>query len=163
MACASVEVIRLIYRDSRSGRCLMSLPGALRYSLHLSEMYGHNHAFFDPNIWHLDEELRKQVETFARCFILTGQEAPETSKKLHVDLYKKKPYQVTGSWDASRTATLPDPHVPYCWLDASRSQSNHAVHGSQEQHLQFDVSKIFGVEGKSKIHTKEILDQISRS
>ena len=52
-------------------------------------MYGHNHAFFDPNIWHLDEELRKQVESFARCFILTGQEAPETSKKFHVDLYKK--------------------------------------------------------------------------
>ena len=61
----------------------------LRYSLHLSTMYGHNHAFFDPNIWHLDEELRKQVETFAKCFIMTGQEAPETSKKLHVDLYKK--------------------------------------------------------------------------
>ena len=61
----------------------------VRYSLHLSEMYGHNHAFFDPNIWHLDEELRKQVESLARCFIVTGQEAPETSKKFHVDLYKK--------------------------------------------------------------------------
>ena len=61
----------------------------LRYSLHLSTMYGHNHAFFDPNIWHLDEELRKQVETFAKCFIMTGQEAPETNKKLHVDLHKK--------------------------------------------------------------------------
>ena len=61
----------------------------LRYSLHLATMYGHNHAFFDPNIWHIDEELRKQVETFAKCFIMTGQEAPETSKKLHVDLYKK--------------------------------------------------------------------------
>ena len=57
--------------------------------MHLSEMYGHNHAFFDPNIWHMDEELRKQVESFAKCFILTGQEAPETSKKFHVDLYKK--------------------------------------------------------------------------
>ncbi len=65
------------------------IPTGPRYSLHLSEMYGHNHAFFDPNIWHLDEELRKQVESFAKCFILTGQEAPETSKKFHVDLYKK--------------------------------------------------------------------------
>ena len=49
----------------------------------------HNHSYFDPNIWHLDEELRKQVESFAKCFILTGQEAPETSRKLHIDLYKK--------------------------------------------------------------------------
>ena len=75
----------------------------LRYSLHLSTMYGHKHAFFDPNLWHMDEELRKQVETCAKCFIMTGQEAPETSKKLHVDLNKKtvsadgimgrKPYQ----------------------------------------------------------------------
>ena len=29
------------------------------------------------------------MESFARCFILTGQEAPETNKKLHIDLYKK--------------------------------------------------------------------------
>ncbi|CAE7201047.1 unnamed protein product [Symbiodinium sp. CCMP2456] len=63
--------------------------GQSLYSLHLSEMYKHNHSFFDPNIWHLDEELRKQVESFAKCFILTGQEAPETSKKMHLDLYKK--------------------------------------------------------------------------
>ena len=52
-------------------------------------MYKHNYSFFDPNIWHLDDELRKQVESFARCFILTGQEAPETNKKMHIDLYKK--------------------------------------------------------------------------
>ncbi|CAE7264816.1 GIP [Symbiodinium sp. CCMP2592] len=57
--------------------------------LHLSEMYKHNHVYFDPNIWYLDEELRKQVETFARPFITTGQEAPESNKKLHIDLYKK--------------------------------------------------------------------------
>ncbi|CAE7220712.1 unnamed protein product [Symbiodinium sp. CCMP2592] len=74
-------------------RCFIGIsPGGVGqslYSLHLSEMYKQNHTFFDPNIWHLDEELRKQVETFARCFIMTGQEAPETSKKLHIDLYKK--------------------------------------------------------------------------
>ncbi|CAE7836607.1 unnamed protein product [Symbiodinium sp. CCMP2592] len=74
-------------------RCFIGIsPGGVGqslYSLHLSEMYKQNHAFFDPNIWHLDEELRKQVESFARCFILTGQEAPETSKKMHIDLYKK--------------------------------------------------------------------------
>ncbi|CAE7674583.1 unnamed protein product [Symbiodinium sp. CCMP2592] len=63
--------------------------GQSLYSLHLSEMYKHNHSYFDPNIWHLDEELRKQVESFAKCFVLTGQEAPETNRKMHIDLYKK--------------------------------------------------------------------------
>ncbi|CAE6952948.1 unnamed protein product [Symbiodinium sp. CCMP2592] len=63
--------------------------GQSLYSLDLSEMYKHNHVYFDPNIWYLDEELRKQVETFARSFIMTGQEAPESNKKLHIDLYKK--------------------------------------------------------------------------
>ena len=74
-------------------RCFVGVsPGGVGqslYSLHLSETYKHNHSFFDPNIWHLDEELRKQVGSFAKCFILTGQEAPETNKKLHIDLYKK--------------------------------------------------------------------------
>ena len=63
--------------------------GQSLYSQHLSVMLGDNHAFFDPNIWHNEEELRKQVETFARCCVITGQEAPESSKKLHVDLFKK--------------------------------------------------------------------------
>ena len=63
--------------------------GQSLYSQHLAEMYKHNHCFFDPNVWHQEEELRKQVETFAKCFILTGQEAPESSKRLHMDLYKK--------------------------------------------------------------------------
>ncbi|CAE7889193.1 unnamed protein product [Symbiodinium sp. KB8] len=44
-------------------------------------MYKHRHSFFDPNIWHLDEELRKQVESFAKCFILTGQEARFVHRK----------------------------------------------------------------------------------
>ena len=74
-------------------RCFIGIsPGGVGqsfYSLHLSEMYKHNHSFFDPNIWRLDEELRKQVESLAKCFILTGQEAPETNRKMHIDLYKK--------------------------------------------------------------------------
>ena len=36
-----------------------------------------------------EDELRKQVETFARCIVITGQEAPESAKKLHLDLFKK--------------------------------------------------------------------------
>ncbi len=61
--------------------------------------------FFDPNAWYSEDELRKQVEAFAGCFILTGQEAPETTKRMREDLFKKtmsadgiagrKPYGIT--------------------------------------------------------------------
>ena len=30
-------------------------------------MLGSNHDFFDPNVWYNEDELRKQVESFARC------------------------------------------------------------------------------------------------
>ena len=36
-----------------------------------------------------EDELRKQIESFARCIVITGQEAPESHKKLHLDLFKK--------------------------------------------------------------------------
>ncbi|CAE7258342.1 unnamed protein product [Symbiodinium microadriaticum] len=85
--------IAIAKRGFNVDRCFIGIsPGGVGqslYSHHLSEMYKHNHSYFDPNIWHLDEELRKQVESFAKCFILTGQEVPETSRKLHIDLYKK--------------------------------------------------------------------------
>ena len=87
------SAIALAKRGLNIDRCFIGIsPGGVGqslYSLHLSEMYKQHHAFFDPNIWHMEEELRKQVESFARCFIITGQEAPESSKKLHTDLYKK--------------------------------------------------------------------------
>ena len=87
------SALALAKRGLNVDRCFIGIsPGGVGqslYSLHLSEMYKQHHCFFDPNVWHLDEELRKQVESFARCFILTGQEAPESSKKLHTDLYKK--------------------------------------------------------------------------
>ena len=85
--------IAIAKRGYNVDRCFIGIsPGGVGqslYSHHLSEMYKQNHSYFDPNIWHLDEELRKQVESFAKCFILTGQEAPETSRKLHIDLYMK--------------------------------------------------------------------------
>ena len=100
--------IAIAKRGFNVDRCFIGIsPGGVGqslYSLHLSEMYKHNHSFFDPNIWHLDEELRKQVESFAKCFILTGQEAPETSKKMHLDLYKKTLREM-GSWVGSPMAT----------------------------------------------------------
>ena len=85
--------IALAKRGLNVDRCFIGIsPGGVGqslYSQHIAAMFGNNHAFFDPNVWHNDEELRKQVESFARCFIITGQEAPESARKLHLDLYKK--------------------------------------------------------------------------
>ena len=87
------SAIALAKRGLNIDRCFIGIsPGGVGqslYSLHLAEMYKQNHAFFDPRVWVLDEELRKQVESFANCFILTGQEAPESNKKIQTDLYKK--------------------------------------------------------------------------
>ena len=33
--------------------------------------------------------MRKQIENFIGCIILTGQESPETSRRLREDLWKK--------------------------------------------------------------------------
>ena len=52
-------------------------------------MFGPLFAYFDPNMWFQDDELRKQIEQLEGCIILCAQEAPETSKKLREDLYKK--------------------------------------------------------------------------
>ena len=35
-------------------------------------MYGANFAYFDPNIWWNEDEMRKQVEQLNGCFVLTG-------------------------------------------------------------------------------------------
>eukprot|EP00435_Cladocopium_sp_Y103_P038419 s1353_g10.t1 len=63
--------------------------GQSLYSTHLHAMYGHNAAFFDPNIWFNEDEMRKQVEQLNGCCILTGQETPGTNRKLREDLFKK--------------------------------------------------------------------------
>ncbi|CAE7650574.1 unnamed protein product [Symbiodinium sp. CCMP2592] len=56
----------LAKRGLNIDRCFIGIsPGGVGqslYSLHLAAMFGSNHAFFDPNVWHNDEELRKQVE-----------------------------------------------------------------------------------------------------
>ena len=56
--------------------------GQSLYSAHLQALYGHNFAFFDPQIWFHEEEMRKQVEQLNGCIILTGQETPGTSRSL---------------------------------------------------------------------------------
>lgn len=85
--------LALAKRGINVDRCFIGeSPGGVGqslYSLHLATMLGNNHGFFDPNVWYNEDELRKQVETFARCIVVTGQEAPESAKKLHLDLFKK--------------------------------------------------------------------------
>ena len=63
--------------------------GQSLYSSHLNAVCGQNHAFIDPNIWYDEQELLKQIEQFAGCFILTAQEATETSRRMREDHYKK--------------------------------------------------------------------------
>ncbi len=46
--------------------------GQSLYSSLLANTYGPLHTYFDPSIWYLDEELRKQVEQFVGCVLLTG-------------------------------------------------------------------------------------------
>ena len=63
--------------------------GQSLYSSHLDAVYSPNHKFIDPQIWFDETEMRKQVEQAAGCMILTAQEAPETSRRMREDLYKK--------------------------------------------------------------------------
>ena len=95
--------LALAKRGVNVDRCFIGeSPGGVGqslFSLHLDSMLGHNHGFFDPNVWFNEDELRKQVETYARCIVITGQEAPESHKKLHLDLFKKT---VSGDGIAGR-------------------------------------------------------------
>ncbi len=64
-------------------------------------MFGEkNHRFFDPNIFYVDDELRKVAELLVGGFIFTGQERP-TGQRGHMreDLLKKF---VTGEGVAGR-------------------------------------------------------------
>ena len=69
-------------------------PGGVGLSLlsdFLHHMYGdENHRFFDPNVFYMDEELRKQLQNMFGGIIFTGQERPTGSKKpVREDLIKK--------------------------------------------------------------------------
>lgn len=83
----------LAKRGENIDRCFIGVsPGGVGqslYSAHLAAIYTHAHAYFDPNVWYMEEEMRKVVEQFVGCIILTGQEAPESTRKMREDLYKK--------------------------------------------------------------------------
>ena len=88
-----LAAMALAKRGFNVDRCFIGIsPGGVGqslFSMHLDAMLGPNHSYFDPNVWYNEDELRKQVESFARCIVITGQEAPESHKKLHLDLFKK--------------------------------------------------------------------------
>ena len=100
---------RLINIDRCFIGCSPGGAGQSLFSSHLDSVYGHNHAFFDPSVWYLDEELRKQVEQFSGCFILTAQEAPETQRR-SARTCSRRLLAPTVSPVASPTASLPE-----CW------------------------------------------------
>ena len=90
---ASMAALALAERGENIDRCFIGeSPGGTgqsMYSSHLAAVYGRNHAFIDSNLFHNEDEMRKQLESFARCFILTAQETPETNRAFQQDLFKK--------------------------------------------------------------------------
>ena len=122
----------------------LGLSARERVSAHLQAMYGHSFAYFDPNIWYDEDEMRKQVEQLNGCIILTGQAAPAANRKLREDLFKKfaspggvaglKPYGLLTcmihcvGWEARGQQHVP---VCRCW----------------EERLQRDLSPGVGVDG----------------
>ena len=90
---ATLAAIALAKRGENVDRCFIGeSPGGTGQSLfstHLAAVYSHNHAFIDPNLFHNEEEMRKQLEQFAHCWIITAQEAPETHRHFQQDLFKK--------------------------------------------------------------------------
>ena len=69
-------------------------PGGVGLSLmtaQLDAMYGStNHKYFDPNVFYVDDELRKVIELLVGGIIFTGQERPTGQRgKIREDLLKK--------------------------------------------------------------------------
>ncbi|CAE7810987.1 unnamed protein product [Symbiodinium sp. CCMP2592] len=85
--------IALAKRGENIDRCFIGESGGGAgqglYSSHLAAVYRHNHAFIDPNLWHNEDELRKQLEQFSSACIITAQEKPESNRPFREDLYKK--------------------------------------------------------------------------
>lgn len=74
LAKRGLNVVRMFIGLSSGG------VGQSLYSTHLQAMYAIYFAFFDPQIWFNEEEMRKQVEQPNGCIILTGQEAPASGR-----------------------------------------------------------------------------------
>jgi hypothetical protein len=91
MCCQAAQA--LARRGINVDRCFIGVsPGGVGqslYSSHLAAMYGPLHRYFDPNLFYHDDEIRKQIDALVGAIILTGQEAPETNRRMREDVYKK--------------------------------------------------------------------------
>ena len=72
------------HSESQTGGVGQSL-----FSHTIANMLKHNHAFLDMNIYFSDDEFRKQCDGLVGKLVVTGQEAPDTSRTFREDLYKK--------------------------------------------------------------------------
>ena len=72
VGCAKLEVCCLHISNCIKGTTPKNVLQCRLYSRHLQAMYGHNFAFFDPQIWFNEEVLRKQVGQLNGCMILVG-------------------------------------------------------------------------------------------
>ena len=90
---ACMSALALAKRGENVDRCFIGeSPGGTGqslYSCHIAAVYARNHAFIDTAVFLNEDELRKQLEGFAHCFILTAQEAPESNRAFLQDVFKK--------------------------------------------------------------------------
>ena len=48
-----------------------------------------HHRWVDMNVYHDDHEMRKQADLFTGASIVTGQESPDTDRRMREDIFKK--------------------------------------------------------------------------
>ena len=103
------------------------------FSAHLAAVYGHNHHFYDPNVWCNDEEMRKQIEGIAGAVVLTGQEAPDNGRGLKEDLFKRF---ITGEGHHRQTSLrYNDPNDENNWMEAVGSEPDIMFHRCNREKL----------------------------
>ena len=67
-------------------------PGGVGQSLvsHLIDTtFGESHRWVDMNVYFSDDEMRKQSEQLAGALVVTGQEAPDTERRMREDIFKR--------------------------------------------------------------------------
>ena len=67
-------------------------PGGVGQSLFthcVANLFGDSHGFLDMNIYFSVDEFRKQCDGIAGKLVVTGQEAPDTTRNFREDLFKK--------------------------------------------------------------------------
>ena len=146
------NVVRLFIGLSRGG------VGQSLYSAHLQAMYGHNFGFFDPNIWWDETEMRKQIEQYSSCCILTGQEVPGTSKRPREDLFKKF---MSGEGIAGRKPYGMQTRMIRC-IAWKRMEANRAleIQGVSEDDFNSILRRGFVWRIKPQFEERTVIDQL---